>query len=56
MKRSYIDFIEDIAESIQKVEEFTKGLDYNSFIRDDKTVYAVRTALQIIGEASAKIP
>lgn len=56
MKRTFIDYIEDILESILKVEQFTDGINYNDFINDEKTLYAVRTALQIIGEASAKIP
>lgn len=55
-KRSFIDYIEDILESILKVEQFIEGVDYNTFIVDEKTLYAVRTALQIIGEASARIP
>jgi len=56
MKRTYLDFIEDIYEAILKVEDFTDGLDYEAFVYDEKTLYAVRTGLQIIGEASAKIP
>ncbi len=56
MKRPFLDYIEDILESILKVEQFVEGLDYNTFVFDEKTLYAVRTALQIIGEASAKIP
>ena len=56
MKRRVSDYVEDILESIQKIEDFTEGMDYNAFVTDAKTLYAVRTALQIIGEASAKIP
>jgi uncharacterized protein with HEPN domain len=56
MKRTYLDFIEDIYEAIINVERFTDGLAYEAFVSDEKTLYAVRTGLQIIGEASAKIP
>lgn len=32
------------------------GLDFESFAKDDKTIFAVIRALEIIGEASRKIP
>jgi len=56
MTRYYLDFIEDIIDSINKIEIFTKGMSYEDFVKDDKTLYAVRTALQIIGEAASKVP
>lgn len=54
-KRIYIDFIRDISENIQKIENFTKDYDYDSFAKDEKTVYAVIRCFEIIGEASKNI-
>ncbi len=56
IKRHYIDFFNDILESIKKIEQFTKGMNYNQFATDDKTSYAVIRALEIIGEAAKEIP
>lgn len=33
-----------------------KGLNYDEFFKDTKTIYAVTRALEIIGEAAKKIP
>ncbi|MFX1452689.1 MAG: DUF86 domain-containing protein [Promethearchaeota archaeon] len=54
-KREYGDFIQDIFDSIKDIEEFTKDMDYNVFIKDKKTIYAVTRAIEIIGEATKKI-
>jgi uncharacterized protein with HEPN domain len=35
---------------------FVKGMDYDRFAKDRKTVYAVIRALEIIGEASKNLP
>ncbi len=35
---------------------FVEGLDYQSFLADSKTVYAVTRALEIVGEASTARP
>jgi len=56
MKRSYKLFIEDIAECIKKIEEFVGNMDFDEFVRDDKTASAVIRKLEIIGEASKNIP
>ena len=55
-RRVYIDFIRDISENIKKIEDFTKGYDYDSFAKDEKTVYAVIRCFEIIGEAAKNIP
>jgi uncharacterized protein with HEPN domain len=54
--REYTDYIEDILTAIEKIEAFVEGLSYESFIKDEKTLYAVIRALEIIGEATKKIP
>ncbi|SRR6266508_5637936 len=39
-----------------KALSFVKGLDYEGFRKDDKAVYAVIRAFEIIGEAARQIP
>lgn len=56
MKRSYKDYIMDMIEAIEKIENFSQGMRFEDFERDDKTSFAVIRALEIIGEAAAKIP
>ena len=56
MARDYSDYIEDIRNAIDKIESFIAGLSYDDFIHDEKTLYAVVRALEIIGEAAKKVP
>ncbi|MEK7397924.1 MAG: HepT-like ribonuclease domain-containing protein, partial [Candidatus Poribacteria bacterium] len=56
MKREIGDYIQDIIESMSKAMEFINGITYNSFASDDKTIFAVVRALEIIGEAVKNIP
>jgi uncharacterized protein with HEPN domain len=56
MKRNYEDYLEDILDSIYAIEIFVNGMTKNEFIRDLKTIYATRKAIEIIGEAAKKIP
>ncbi len=48
--------LEDIAENIEKAQSFTRGMNREEFLRDDKSVYAVVRALEIISEASRRVP
>ena len=56
MKRTYKDYILDIFSSIQEIEEFVEGMDFEDFIKDRKTVNAVIRSLEVMGEAVKKIP
>ena len=56
MKKDYKQYFIDILDSINKIDKFLSGFTYESFKNDDKTQYAVVRALEIIGEASKKIP
>jgi uncharacterized protein with HEPN domain len=56
MKREYADSLRDMLDNAQRAIQFTKGMDYKSFSEDEKTVYAVIRAVEIIGEAAANIP
>ncbi len=54
--RIIIDYLNDILDSIVNIKNFLKDTNYHSFQKDTKTQYAVIRALEIIGEASKKIP
>ncbi len=54
--RSYRDYLADMLDSMDKARQFVEGMSFEQFARDDKTVFAVIRALEIIGEASKKIP
>jgi uncharacterized protein with HEPN domain len=56
MKREIGDYIQDIIKSIEKVFKFINSMTFEDFVNDDKTVYAVIRALEIVGEASKIIP
>ncbi len=56
MKRQYAFFLNDILESMDRIEEFIGDMDLDEFVEDDKTASAVIRKLEIIGEASKNIP
>ena len=56
MKREYEDYLRDMLENAEKALSFVQGMDYDGFCMDDKAVYAVIRALEIIGEAARQIP
>jgi uncharacterized protein with HEPN domain len=56
MKRDYKLYINDILDSILKIEEFVSDMNYKEFVDDNKTSSAVVRKLEIIGEASKNIP
>ena len=56
VNREFIDYLEDIFDSILKIEKFIENQNYKEFASDDKTQFAVIRAFEIIGEASKKIP
>ncbi len=55
-ERDPSDFLADIIDSIEKVESFVEGFDFEKFSTDTKTTYAVVRALEIIGEATKNLP
>lgn len=55
-KAEFLDYIDDMLDAILKIEKFLSDFDFETFSKDDKTQYAVIRALEIIGEASKKIP
>jgi uncharacterized protein with HEPN domain len=48
--------IEDILESIAKIQRYLDGMDQAGFIRDDRTMDAVVRNFGIIGEAASHLP
>jgi len=56
MLRDYKLYLEDIIDSVEKIQNYTVGMNYNSFVSDSKTVDAVIRNLGIIGEAVRNLP
>lgn len=54
--REYGDYIQDILDSIDAIEEFVKEMQFKDFSKDKKTIYAVVRGVEIIGEATKHIP
>ncbi len=55
-KRSEKLLIEDIIDSIERILDYTKDLNYAEFISDNKTVDAVVRNFEVIGEAANNLP
>jgi uncharacterized protein with HEPN domain len=55
-KREMLDYLQDILDAIESVESFVADMDYDTFEADEKTNFAAVRALEIVGEASKKIP
>ena len=55
-KRDYRDYINDILDSIDDLGNFIKGMTFEEFTIDKKTINAVIRSVEVIGEASKKIP
>ena len=52
----FLDYLEDIINAMGNIEKFTREMDFDDFKEDDKTIFAVIRALEIIGEAAKRIP
>jgi len=46
----------DIVENIRLAQQFVGGLDYEAFLEDRRTLYAVIRCLEIVSEASRRLP
>lgn len=38
------------------IEEFTEGMEFNDFLKDNKTIFACIRAIELMGEAVKNIP
>jgi uncharacterized protein with HEPN domain len=54
--RDISDYLDDIATAINEAEEFTSNMTYETFASDRKTVNAVIRSLEVLGEATKRIP
>jgi uncharacterized protein with HEPN domain len=48
--------IEDMRTAIHRIKRYTSGMDQATFQNDEKTVDAVVRNLEVIGEASRRVP
>lgn len=56
MKRSVKLYIKDILEYMERAEGHIKSLNFEQFLKDDKTCDAVIRCIEVIGEATKNIP
>lgn len=56
MSRDYRLYLDDIIEAIRRIRAFTDRMDFDAFNGDLKTQDAVVRNLEIIGEASGRLP
>lgn len=55
-KRDYQDYLRDILNSINDIEDFIRNMRFEDFKKDKKTINAVVRSIEIIGEATKNIP
>lgn len=55
-ERDFEDYLKDLLDAMDKAQSFVTGMDYETFKDDDKTLFAVVRALEIVGEAVKHIP
>ena len=56
MSLEYLDFIEDILDAMDKAETMLSGADFETFEDNYQLNFAVVRALEIIGEATKRLP
>ncbi len=56
MTPDYLDYVEDILDAMEKAEIILEGIRYEDYETDFRINFAVIRALEIIGEASKRIP
>lgn len=47
--RIYLHYLQDILENAAKALEFVQGMSEDEFLEDDKTIFAVIRALEVMG-------
>ena len=55
-ERDFLLFLEDMVESIERIEKYTKGMTLKRFLKTPMAVDAVIRNFEIIGEAVKKLP
>jgi uncharacterized protein with HEPN domain len=56
MKRVYDDYLRDMLENAERAIAFVQDMGFDEFSEDEKSIYAVVRALEIIGEAARQVP
>jgi uncharacterized protein with HEPN domain len=56
LSRDYRDYLVDIRDAAEKAIGFIQGMTEPQFRTEDKTIFAVTRALEILGEATKRIP
>lgn len=54
--RSYLLYLEDMQESMERIARYCAGLDFEQFCATELVVDAVVRNIEVIGEAAKKIP
>jgi uncharacterized protein with HEPN domain len=54
-KRDIILLLDDMLQAAQKIKRYTKDLDFDAFVSEDKTIDAVVRNFEIIGEAANRV-
>ncbi len=55
-RRDILDYLTDIVDAIDAALSFVQGMNVTQFRADQRTIYAVTHALEIVGEAARRIP
>ena len=56
MNNEFLDYVEDIIEAMDNAEALLDGVSYDEFADDFRINYAVVRALEIVGEATKRLP
>lgn len=56
MRRGYLLYLEDIFASTVKVLKYAMDMSYENLLKDEMRLEAITRNLEIIGEASGKVP
>ena len=56
MSRDWSYYVEDIAGCCAKIQRYTKGMDFETFVANEQAFDAVIRNLEIIGEAAKQLP
>jgi len=56
MKDEFLDYVEDILDAMDKAEFLLEAVSFHQFSTDFRINYAVVRALEIVGEATKRLP
>lgn len=49
-------YIKDMLESMERAEKFIEEMDYEDFVKDERTSFAVIRCIEVMGEAAKQVP